>query len=305
MTQFQIKFLGVGSAYPTPRHWPSAQVVEHNGNTFIIDAGEAVQLAIRQNKVKLGKINHIFISHMHGDHVLGLPGLISTIALLGKDSGSLTIHTFADGADIIKTILGYFCRETPFEIKYNILNPEKSETIVETKELIVSTFPLYHRVPCVGFLFKEKPKAKHLLPEKCKEHGVPMKLYRDIIGGADFTKEDGTIVPNSELTSPADPSTSYAYCSDTMYDERVAESIKGVDCVYHEATYANDYEGIAAGRGHSTASEAARIATLACAKQLILGHFSPRYENEDQHLIDAQAIFSNTVLSTEGLSIEI
>ena len=303
MSQFQINYLGCGSATPTLRHLPSCQVIDYRDNLFMVDCGEGAQLSMRRQRLKYSRLGHIFLSHLHGDHCLGLPGLISTLALTGKDGGEVTIHTTSEGVDIFRRIIGFFCRETPFDVRYNVFDPKARSVIFESDALTVTSFPLYHRVPCAGFILADKPKLRHLKGVVVRFYNIPIKDYLMIKGGADWMTAEGRVIPNSALTSPADPVMSYAYCSDTVYDERVARSIEGVHTVYHEATYTDDYRDKARQRGHSTASEAARIALAAGARQLVLGHFSKRYADEVQHLKEAQAIFPNTIIAREGLEL--
>ena len=305
MSQFQVNYLGCGSATPTLRHLPSCQVINYRDNLFMVDCGECAQLSMRRQRLKFSRLGHIFISHLHGDHCLGLPGLISTLALTGKEGGDVTVHTTSEGAEIFRRILGFFCRETPFAVHYDIFDAGASEVIFENDAMKVSTFPLYHRVPCTGFIFAEKPKLRHLKGDVAKFYNVPVRDYKGIKEGADWVTEEGRVIPNTVLTSPSDPVMSYAYCSDTVYDTRVARSIEGVHTVYHEATYTDDYRDKARQRGHSTASEAARIALAAGASQLVLGHFSKRYNDEMQHLKEAQAIFPNTITAYEGLALDL
>lgn len=303
MADFKVNILGCGSATPSLRHMPSCQVVDHRDRLMMVDCGEGAQLAMRRMRLKYSRLNHIFISHLHGDHCLGLPGLLSTMALHATE-GSVTVHTFAEGAELFSRMIDFFCRERTYELKFNIIRPERA-VIYEDKSLTVETFPLYHRVPCVGYIFREKPKLRHLNREMVDFYNVPIARRHAIKEGADFTLPDGTIVANHRLTTPAEPSLSYAYCSDTAYNPLVAEAVKGVDVIYHEATYAHDQEAKAQPRGHSTAAEAARIALDAGAKKLIIGHYSKSYNDETMHLADARSIFPQTIAANEGLTIDI
>lgn len=302
MSQFQINYLGCGSASPTLRHLPSCQVVDFRGNLFMVDCGECAQLSMRRQKLKYSRLGHIFISHLHGDHCLGLPGLVSTLALTGgRDGGSLTIHTFREGAEMFRRMFDFFCHMPPFEIIFDIIDPQASSTIFENDAITVRSFPLYHRLPCVGFAFEEKPKLRHLKGDMVKFFNVPISQYQAIKSGADFVTPDGQVIANDRLTTPADRSMSYAYCSDTLFNPKVAKSIEGIHTIYHEATYCDDQTEKARLRFHSTASQAARIAEMAGAEQLVLGHFSKSYHNEQRHLEEARAIFPNTVIANEGL----
>lgn len=303
MARFQVNILGCGSATPSIRHLPSCQVVDFRDNLFMIDCGEGAQLSMRRMKLKFSRLNHIFISHLHGDHCFGLPGLLSTLALHEK-SGTVTIHIFKEGARIFGDMIKYFCRDTPFDIRFNIIEPTEA-VIYEDDALTVSTFPLYHRVPCVGFLFREKPKPRHLRGDMVKFYNIPVKQLHGLKQGEDFVTADGITIPNDRLTTPADPSVSYAYCSDTMFDPRVAEAVKGVDAIYHEATYDDEFAAKARERGHSTAREAGKIAAAAGASRLILGHFSKRYLSDDNHLNQAREEFPNVTIANEGLKIDL
>lgn len=304
MSDFQVNILGCGSATPSLRHLPACQVVNYRDRLMMIDCGEGAQLSMRRMKLKYSRLNNIFLSHLHGDHCLGLPGLLSTLSLHDVE-GTVTVHTFADGAEMLKRVTDFFCRERSYDLRFNIISPAGGEVIYEDRTLTVETFPLYHRVPCVGFIFREKPKLRHLNREMIDFHNVPIALRQSIKEGADFVRDDGTVIPNGWLTTPAEPSRSYAYCSDTVYDPRVAQAVKGVDVIYHEATYADDCTEKAHQRGHSTATEAARVVLEAGAKKLIIGHYSKSYPDEERHLADAVKIFPDTIAATEGLTVDI
>lgn len=303
MAKFRINILGCGSATPSLRHLPACQVVDFRDRLMMIDCGEGAQLMMRRMKLKYSRLTDIFISHLHGDHCLGLPGLLSTLAL-HQEGGTITVHTFAEGAQILSKMVNFFCRERTYDLKFNVIKPEKA-IVYEDKSLIVESFPLYHRIPCVGYVFREKSKLRHLNREMADFYHIPVAKLHEIKCGADFVTDDGVVVPNEWVTFPADPSVSYAYCSDTLYDQRVAESVKGVDVVYHEATYVDNEMKKAHERGHSTAGEAAMIAASAGAKKLILGHFSKSYINEDEHLKDAEKYFSDVTIANEGMKIDL
>ena len=303
MAKFQINILGCGSATPSLRHKPSCQVIDFRDNLLMVDCGEGAQLEMRRQRLKYSRLSHIFISHLHGDHCLGLTGLLSTLALHGR-TGDVTVHIMKDGAELFKRMLDYFNRESPYEVKFDIITP-RSGIIMETDTLTVETFPLYHRIPCTGFIFREKEKPRHLLGDMAQFYNIPRYAINSIKQGDDYVTPDGTVIPNCRLTAPPDPAISYAYCSDTMMDPRVAKAIEGIDTVYHEATYDDSLAVKARQRGHSTASEAARIAAMAGARRLIIGHFSKRYTSEDTLLAQARAIFPNTIAANEGLAIDL
>ena len=303
MSTFTIHTLGCGSARPSLRHQPSCTVVEHRCSLYMIDCGEGAQLAFMRQHLSLSKLRHIFITHMHGDHVLGLPGLVSTLALSGN-GGELTVHTFEEGARQLKAIIDYFCRDTPFNLSFNIIRPEEA-VILETKSLTVRTIPLNHRIPTVGYVFEEKPKQRHINPSMTSFHNVPVAMMKKIKDGEDFIKPDGTIIPNKMLTTDADPSFSYAHISDTAYIPDIASKIGPVDLLFHETTYLDDLVEDARERGHSTARQAAMVARDAKAKKLLTGHYSSRYNDDSLFLKEAQEVYPNVILNKEGLRINL
>lgn len=304
MTKFDVHILGCGSATPSLRHLPSCQVVNFRERLLMIDCGEGAQLSMRRQRLKFSRLTDIFISHLHGDHFLGLPGLLSTLALQ-NEGGTLTVHIAPDGAELLEKIMGVLCRETSFELKYNVFDPAAGGILIDDKHLKVTAFPLYHRVPCCGFRFDEKPKLRHLRGEMARFYNIPHFKLNDIKAGADFITPEGEVVPNSRLTTDADPSGSYAYCSDTRFDRRIIPAIRDVSVLYHEATYGSDKTKKAYERGHSTAEEAARIAADANVGELVIGHFSKSILDETPLVEEAEKIFPNTVAACEGMVIKI
>lgn len=300
MEKFEIDILGCGSATPTTRHNPSSQVINLRDKLFMIDCGEGTQLQLRRSKLRFGRLNRIFISHLHGDHCFGLIGLISTLGLLGR-TGDLFIHSVPGLEEILRPEIDFFCKNNPFKVNILPFDPEQSEIIYEDRSVTVKTIPLKHRVPCAGFLFREKQKEAHLIPDLIKFYNIPIKELPRIKQGADFVTEEGKVIPNARLTTPAEAARSYAYCSDTAYDERIASIIEGVDLLYHEATFADSDTSRARETGHSTARQAAQIAKLANVKKLMLGHFSARYPDNNILLNEAKEIFPETILANEGL----
>jgi ribonuclease Z len=300
MEKFEIDILGCGSATPTTRHNPSSQIINVRDKLFMIDCGEGTQLQLRRSKLRFGRLNRIFISHLHGDHCFGLIGLISTLGLLGR-TGDLVIHSVQGLEEILRPEIDFFCKDHPFQIKIETFDPKRSETIYDDRSVTVKTIPLKHRVPCAGFLFQEKQKEAHLISDLIKFYNIPIKELAKIKQGADFITEEGNVIPNARLTTPAEPARSYAYCSDTAYDERIIPIIEGVDLLYHEATFANSDTPRAKQTGHSTAQQAAEIAKRANVKKLMLGHFSARYPDNQILLDEAKGIFENTILANEGL----
>ena len=216
----------------------------------------------------------------------------------------MTVHIFKEGAEFFKNALEFFAYDMPFEVKFNVIPNEKA-LIYEDDAITVTTIPLKHRVPTVGFLFREKPKNKHINREMCDFHGVPTFKLNDIRNGEDFTNSEGVVIPNSVLTRPADPSMSYAYCSDTVFSKKVIEAVQGVDWLYHEATYADDKCKTASLRGHSTAREAATVAKEAGVKHLILGHYSSQYMDNTRFRTEAMEVFPDVTLGKEGLRLDL
>ena len=304
MADFKVFVLGCGSAKPSVRHLPSCQAIEYRGKLMLVDCGEGGQLSICRQHLNFSRLTDVFISHLHGDHLLGLPGLLSTLSLHGK-GGKVRVHIFEKGARLMHEILSTVGHETCFEIEYDILDPNGTHVIYEDNALTVKSFPLYHSVPCVGFRFDEKPKPRHLRGDMAKFLEIPVRELAGIKAGADFVRADGTVFTNDRLTTPADPSASYAYCSDTMFNPAVAESVRGVDLLYHEATYGDELAVKGDERGHSTASEAAEIARLAGAKRLLIGHYSSRYNDTDELLQQARAVFPDTIAATEDMKIDL
>lgn len=298
--KFEVTILGCGSATPTLRHGPTSQLLEHDSKLFLIDCGEGTQLQLRRFKIRFAKINHIFISHNHGDHCLGLPGLISTLHLLGRNR---PLHVYCQEGlnEAIEQQLKISHSKLRFEVNWHILNPEEKVLIFENKKLRVFSFPLDHRVPCCGFLFAEKPKLRNIKPECIAKYDISVARIRQIKAGSDYTLEDGTIIPNAELTCPPETPMSYAFCSDTAYQKRTAEYVNGVNLLYHESTFLEEDLERAEFTSHSTASQAAAVATEADAEKLLLGHYSARYRDMDLFLHEAERVFPNVELTDEGL----
>lgn len=308
MDCFNVTILGCGSAKPTLRHSPTSQVVNFRGNLFLVDCGEGVQVGLCRNHIAVGKIGHILLSHLHGDHCLGLVGLISTLGL-GQRTGEIIIHAQPDAERVFRPLFDFFCPDLSMTVTFQPFDPYKSEVIYEDKSLLIKTIPLHHRVPTAGFLFQEKPRDRHLLIDRCEELGIPFAYYQGIKKGNDWTDpESGKVVPNELLTSEPTPSKSYAFCSDTIYAESVVPIIRGCDLLYHEATYGQEDAVKAKQRGHSTAQQAATIAQKAEAKRLVIGHYSAQFvssEMEQALLTEAQAVFPDTVLAKEQLVLEV
>ena len=304
MSHYKVQILGCGSATPTLRHAPAAQIVDLRDKIFLIDCGEGTQLQMRRYKVRFNKLNHVFISHLHGDHCFGLPGLISTLGMLGRN-GDLTIHGPAGIETYLSPVLSQFCKEMPYKVRINVIDPKKHELIMEDRSLSVYSIPLAHRIPTCGFLFSEKPREPHIIREMIDFYKVPLRDIAGIKQGNDFVTDEGTVVPYTRLTRPAESAKSYAYCSDTMFSPSIIPFIKDVDCLYHESTYLDKEKLRAKSTFHSTAAQAAEIAARAEVKKLVLGHYSARYDTLDGFLDEAGAIFQNVILSEEGLVVEL
>ncbi len=302
MQPFVIHILGCGSALPTRKHLPTCQVVDIRGKLLMIDCGEGAQLSWRKTGLNWQHITHVLLSHSHGDHVFGLPGLISTMGLLGRTS-PLFIHGPAQLRPFIDFILSHFCNDLGYKVHFEVVDTTIHALIFEDRSLEVWSLPLRHRLPCCGYLIKEKPGLPHIRRQMIDFYGVPTWALNRIKSGDDWQLADGTVIPHERLTTPADPIRSYAYCSDTMPNDELVPMLKDVDLLYHEATYADSESTLANKYGHSTARQAATIAKAAGAQRLLLGHFSSRYDDENILLAEAKRIFPETTLAYEGLRI--
>lgn len=270
----------------------------------MVDCGEGAQLSMRRAGVKFTRLHHIFISHLHGDHILGLPGLLSSLMLIDY-TGEMHVYMLPEGIDVIKRVLDTFAHTPTYTLVFHPISTGK-HVIYEDDSLTVETFSLCHLVPAVGFIFREKPKKRHLKGDMVEFHQVPIRLRESLKLGADFVKEDGTVIPNRALTTDPNPSRSYAYCSDTMYNPGVVQAVSGVDTLFHEATYGDDKADKAAMRGHSTARDAGKAAAEAKVGKLVIGHFSKSYNGMERMLLEqAKEEFDNTLLANEGLEFEV
>ena len=300
-----LTILGYNSAIPTVKSAPTAQFLEMEERCFLIDCGEGTQVQLRKAKAKFSKINHIFISHLHGDHVFGLPGLISSFRLLGRET---PLHVYGPKGikEMMETIFRITETHQGFEVVFHELSSKKSEKVFEDNRVEVFTIPLDHRIYCNGYLFKEKPKERHLnMQEISKYPEIEICDYHNLKRGKDIQLSDGYILKNENLTKPAEPSVSYAFCSDTRYLESIIPNIKNVDVLYHESTFLHDLKKMADYTGHTTALEAAKIARKANVKKLILGHFSNRYNDLSVFLNEACEIFPETYLPEQLEAVKI
>ena len=300
MEPFKIHILGCGSALPTLKHNASSQLIEMRGKCFMVDCGEGAQMQFRRSHIHFSKLNAIFISHMHGDHCFGLMGLLSTLGMLGRTS-KLRIYAPKEYATLFRQQVEFFMQTMEYEMEMIPVDTEKQQIIYEDHSLTVETVPLQHRVPCCGFIFREKPTLPHIRRDMIDYYGIPVSQINNIKNGADWTNEDGDMIPNARLVQPADPPRSYAYCSDTRFVPGLKEKVKGVTVLYHESTYTSDQEDRAKIYYHSTARQAATIAAGAGVGTLLLGHYSARYNDEQVLLEEAKAVFDHSILSQEGM----
>lgn len=304
MEKFEVHILGCGSALPTTRHLATSQVINIREKLFMIDCGEGAQVQLRKSRLKFSRLNHIFISHLHGDHCFGLMGLISTFGMLER-TANLHIHCHADLQRILEPQIEFFCKGMPYNVVFELFNPGEQTVIYDDRSVSVETIPLRHRVPCCGFLFREKPTPNHIRRDMIDFYQIPTYLINRIKNGEDYVLEDGTVIPNARLTTPSDPPRSYAYCSDTCYLPRICEQIKECDLLFHEATFADADAKRAKETFHTTAPQAAEIAKAAQVKKLVIGHYSARYEDESILLKEASEVFPQTILAQENLKIEL
>lgn len=299
MESFKVHILGCGSALPTLRHKASSQVVELRDKLFMIDCGEGTQMQLRACKIHFSKLRAVFISHLHGDHCFGLPGMISTFGMTGR-TAPLHIYAPADFEPIFTQMLNFFCQGLEFQVVFHGLDTTAQKVIYDDRSLSIETIPLQHRMDCCGFLFREKPSKPHIRRDMIDFYHIPVSQINNIKAGADWTTEDGELVPNSRLTFPAEPPRSYAYCSDTRYMPDLHKAVEGVSTLYHESTYAEEHADRAKLFWHSTAKQAARVAKEANVGKLLLGHYSARYDSENELLAQAKEVFPNTFLTNEG-----
>lgn len=295
----KLTVLGSSSALPTTERNLTAHLLTVNERYYLIDCGEGTQLQLRKARIKFGKLSHIFISHLHGDHFYGLIGLISTFSLLGIKND---LHVFAHSElqKLIQPLLDNIRADIRFRIIFHPLDFKKTRTVFSDKNIEVTSFPLKHSIPVCGFIFREKQKQANLIKEKIAEYDIPVFKRNGIKNGEDYTTTDGRVIPNKLLVTPPKRPCSYGFCTDTAFFEPVAEVVKGVDLLYHEATFGNEDADLASKTGHSTASQAATIASVAGAAKLIIGHFSSRYKDIQVLVNEARVIFPETYSVNDG-----
>lgn len=304
MEPFKVHILGCGSALPTLQHNASSQIVELREKLFMIDCGEGTQKQLRRLRIHFSKIIAVFISHLHGDHCFGLPGMISTFGMTGRTA---PLHIYAPAAfePILEQTLSFFCQGLEFKVVFHAVDTTQNKVVYEDRSLTVETIPLQHRIDCCGYLFREKPILPHIRRDMIDFYKIPISQINNIKAGADWVTPEGEVIANSRLTTPAEPARSYAYCSDTRYIKTLHELVKGVSTLYHESTYSAEDAERARLYWHSTSQDAAKVARDASVGKLLLGHFSARYNNESQLLEEAKEIFPNSYLTCEGATFDI
>ena len=305
MEKFDVHILGCGSALPTLRHCPSSQIINLREKLFMIDCGEGTQVQFRRSRQKFSRLSHIFISHLHGDHIFGLIGLLSTLALSGR-TAPMFIHAHTELESLLRPQLDFFCKGITFPVEFKALPTDRNmHLIYEDRSVEVYSIPLKHRVPSCGFIFKEKATLPHIRRDMIDFLDIPFYAIQNIKEGAGWTTPDGDYYPNDRLVFPAESARTYAYCSDTAYLPSNATFLKDVDVLYHEATFGEEFQQRAHETLHSTAHEAGLMARAADAKRLVIGHFSSRYDSEQCLLDEARAVFPETELAFEGKVISI
>jgi len=301
---FELLILGCSSASPTSDRHPSGQLLNIAERFFLIDCGESTQIQLRRYKAKFQSIGQLFISHLHGDHFFGVPGLISSMHLLGRQK-ELHIYAPRQLKDLMDMVMGISDTRLKFELIWHFTEGQSLQLLMEDEKVQVFSFPLQHRIPCHGFLFKEKPLPRKIDKYKLEQLKISFADILKLKAGMDVLNEDGKLITNAEATLDPPPNRSYAYCSDTRFDLKVAEFVRGVDLLYHESTFLADHAERAKATFHSTAAQAAEIASRAGVKQLLLGHYSARYRELDGFEREATAIFPNVMLANDGKKIKI
>ncbi|MCD6346876.1 MAG: ribonuclease Z [Bacteroidales bacterium] len=299
-----MTILGSSSALPKPDRFTTAHVLNVHERFFLIDCGEGTQIQLRKYRIRFGRLNHIFISHLHGDHFFGLFGLLSSLNLIGRKT-PLFLYGPAKLKMILDAVYGNMGEQLLYQVNFRALDTESPEIILDNDKITVSSFPLQHKIPANGFVFREKPRLRNLHKPAIDEFKLELKEIVKLKNGQDVIRKNGDVLSFEELTSRSYIPRSYAFVSDTRFDEHIADLVKGVDLLYHEATYLDDMKLRAQMTGHSTALEAGRIAKIAEVKKLVIGHFSARYKDVTPLVREAQSVFSNTVGAVDGLKIDV
>lgn len=295
-----VSILGNNSALPAYGRWPTAQIVHIRDQHFLVDCGEATQVRLQEMNLGWSKINHIFISHLHGDHYYGLIGLLTSMNLLGRKQ-ELHLYAPPELEQIIKVQINIGGGYLNYPLHFHpISNEGCTQVLLTDKHYEVSCFPVYHRIPCHGFIFTAKNSGRKILPEQCAAFNIPTAYFNSLKEGKDYYQEDGTITYNHLVTSDPLPELKYAFCADTLFDERIVTAIEGCHTIYHEATFLNEDAQKAKERFHSTAKEAATIATLAKVQRLLIGHYSSRYESVLPFETEARTVFEESYATVTG-----
>ena len=297
-----VTILGNNSAVPAFDRHPTSQVVTLDGNNYLVDCGEGTQIQMINYKIRRGKISHIFISHLHGDHYFGLIGLINSFGLLNHQQ---ELHVFGPSPlkEIIELQLKVAETNLPFQLHLHTIT--QAATLLESERITVKCFRTNHRIECYGFVFTEKRQPRKLLPEKAKEFEIPSSFYDRLKNGEDYMRKDGVLIKNEQVTEQAEQGKVYAFCADTKYDESIIPHIEGADMIYHETTYLDNLRERAEARFHSTTRQAAMIAQKAGVKKLLIGHFSSKYDTLEEFEMEAQEVFPNTELALEGVAYKV
>jgi ribonuclease Z len=304
MNPFYVTILGNGSAVPTSFQNPTSQLVTYGKRRFLIDCGEGTQIQMIKYKTGHSNINNIFISHLHGDHFFGLIGLLNTFHLYGRKT-ALNIYAPRELKKVIEIQLEASKSNLNYTLFFHFLEEIKNRPLYEDNHISIEHFSLKHRIPTYGFVFREKIGQRKLMKSFVEEYNPSVEKMYAVKEGLDYELEDGRIIPNAEITLDPPPPRSYAFCSDTAYTEEILPFIKNVDLLYHESTFDNSQENMAADKFHSTAAQAATIAQKATVNKLLLGHFSARFKEKNHLLQEAKAVFPTTELSVEGGSYDI
>lgn len=296
---FSVTILGNNSALPAHGRHPTSQLITFHDRLYLVDCGEGTQMQMSEYKIRRSKIRYIFISHLHGDHWLGLPGLINSYGLQGRTQ-PLQIFAPAPLEKMIRLQLECVHAKLPYELTFSLLCPGKREIMLEEEDLRVTAFQTDHGIPCFGFRFQEVHKKRKLIPQKAMEYGIPPSFYNALQEGQDYVNKSGEAIHHEWVTEEPPKGKSYAFCADTRYDEQLIPSISGCDLIYHEATYLHDQADKAYARYHSTSVQAATLACKAGVKRLLIGHFSSKYEMLEPFLLECLPVFPSTDLALEG-----
>jgi ribonuclease Z len=297
-----VTILGNNSALPAFDRHPTSQVVTLDDQLFLVDCGEGTQMQLARYKIRWGRINHIFISHLHGDHYFGLPGFLNSMGLLNREH-DLHLYAPAPVREILQLQFDAANTALPYPLHFHAL--EKEKVLLKTERLKVSCFTTRHRIPCFGFRFEQVKPPRRLNPEKAVQYEIPAAFYDRLKWGENYTNKKGDLILNEWVTDPAPKPKSYAYCADTIYDEDLIDKVQGVDLLYHETTYLKDLHERAAARFHATTVQAAQIALKAKVGRLLIGHFSSKYDKLDLFEEEAKEVFPDTSLAIEGVTYKV